>query len=79
LINNFWLVCLILFLLPLYLCILAYSISYGFYKGVNFWKCDYWFFLDTMKKCKEEESIEDFSDTQLEEILKEEPITQQKS
>lgn len=50
-----------LFLAPIYLCVIFYSISYGFYKGKCFWKKDFEVFqsmLDDLEIVEEQEVVE---------------------
>jgi hypothetical protein len=39
----------ILFLVPGYICICAYAASYGFCKGVYYWRRDFEYFVDFME------------------------------
>ena len=62
----------IVFLIPIYLCILAYCIGYGFYRGYFYWQRDFQFFLKMMAN-EENESQEEI-EKQLAEAIKEEEL-----
>jgi hypothetical protein len=53
----------------LYLCCLAFVISFVIFKAFYYWKRDYWFFVKYMEK---DENNDEISDQVLEEVLNEE-------
>lgn len=51
----------VLFLAPIYLCAIFYSISYGFCKGSYYWRKDFEVFqsmLDELEEAEEQEVME---------------------